>query len=70
MSSLCSFAPSTKRSHPESNLSMMRPVMELECMVAMTSYISIVLYWRRVAGLNYVNEKSCRVEEMLDRCSS
>ena len=70
MSSFCSFVPSTKRSHPELDLKMVRSVVELDCMMAVTGYTSTVLCSRRVAVVNFVADQSCKIEDMLDRCSS
>ena len=49
---------------------MVHLVVELDCMMAVTGYISIVLYSRRVAVANFVAEWSCKMEDMLDRYSS
>ena len=49
---------------------MVRLIMELECMVVVTGYTSTVLYLRRVAVMNFVTDRSCKMENTVDRCSS
>ena len=57
MSSSCSFAPSTERSHPELDLQMVRSVMELDCTIAVAGYTSIVLHLRRVVVASFVADR-------------
>ena len=68
MSSSCSCAPSTERSHPESDLQMVRSVVELDCMIAVAECTLIVLCLRRVA--NFVADRCCMMEDTSDLCSS
>ena len=49
---------------------MVRSIMELDCMMAVTGYISTILCSRRVAVVNFVSDRSCKMEDMLDRYSS
>ena len=39
-------------------------------MMALTEYMSTVLYSCRVAVVNFVADMSCKMEDTLDRCSS
>ena len=39
-------------------------------MMAMMEYTSTVLYSRRVAVVNFFADQSCKMEDMLDQCSS
>ena len=70
MSSSCSFAPSTERSHPESDLQMVRSVVELDCMIVVAGYTSTVLYFHRAAVASFVADRCCKMEDTLDLCSS
>ena len=66
---MSSFAPSTKRSHPESDFQMVLSVMGLDCMIDMVGYMSIVLYSCRVAVASFVANR-CYMEDTYDPCSS
>ena len=39
-------------------------------MMAVMRYTLVALYSRRVAVVNFVANRSCTMEDMLDRCSS
>ena len=54
MSSSCSFATSTERSHLELDLHMVRPVVELDCTISMAEYTLTVLHSRRVVVASFV----------------
>ena len=57
MSSSYSFAPSTERSHPESDLQMVWSVVGLDCMIDVAEYTSTVLHLRRVAVASFVADR-------------
>ena len=70
MSSSCSFAPSTERSHPKSDLQMVRSDVELDCTIVVAGYTSTVLHSRRVAVGSFVANRCCKMEDTSDPCSS
>ena len=49
---------------------MVRSVGELDCMMAVTGCTSTVLYSHRVAVVNFVADRSCKMEDTPSRCSS
>ena len=49
---------------------MVRSVVELDYMMVVIRYTSIVFYSRRVAVANFVVDQSCKMEDTLDPCSS
>ena len=70
MSSFYSFAPSIERSHPESDLQMVRSVVGLDCMIIVPGYLSTVLHSRRVAVASFVADRCYMMEDTSDPCSS
>ena len=70
MSSFYSFAPSTERSYPESDLQMVWSVMELDCTIAVAGYTSTVLHSRRTTVASFVADRCCKIEDTFDLCSS
>ena len=69
MSSSYSFAPSTERSHPESDLQIVQSVLGLDCMIVVVGYTSTVLHLCRVAVASFVADW-CYMEDTSDPCSS
>ena len=55
---------------PKSDLQMVRSVLELDCMMVVTRYMSTILYWRKVVGANFVADQNHKMEDTLDLCSS
>ena len=45
---------------------MVRSVMELKCMVAVTKYTSTISYFHGVTAVNYGSNQSSRVADTLD----
>ena len=69
MSSSYLFAPSSERSHQESDLQMVRSVVELDCTIAVAGYTSTVLHSCRVVVASFVADW-CYIEDTSDPCSS
>ena len=69
LSSSCSFAPSTERSHLESDLQMVRWVVELDCMIVVARHTPTILDSRRVAVASFVADR-CYMEDTSNPCSS